>query len=313
MHTIAVLALDDVVPFDLGVACDTFSHVRVANVAAPYRVRVCSERAAVRSGLFELRTAWRLGALDEADTIIVPGTLDPVAPLSARAMAALRDAAARGCRIASICSGAFVLAAAGLLDGLRATTHWLAAAELARRYPRVCVDANVLFVDNGRILTSAGASAGLDLCLHMIRADYGAAAAFDAARRAVVPLVREGGQAQYIERDVPRGGPALHGLMQWLQQNLQQPLTLESIARQGAMSVRTLTRRFHAETGTSPLQWLQTARIRTAQQLLEATSLSIERVATEAGFGSVTTFRERFARVVGTSPQRYRRAFRNKA
>lgn len=244
---------------------------------------------------------------------MVPGTSVPLAPTSRRVLDALRAAAARGRRIASICSGAFVLAEAGLLDGLRATTHWLAAAELARRYPNVDVDANVLFVDNGRILTSAGAAAGLDLCLHMIQADYGAAVAVDAARSAVAPRVREGGQAQFIAPEWPAGGDGLHDLMDWLHANLRQPLTLDAIARKASTSVRTLTRRFQEQTGTSPGQWLQTARVRHAQQLLEMTELSIEHVATEAGFGSVTAFRERFSRIVGTSPQRYRQAFRARA
>ncbi len=317
MHTLAVLALPDVVPFDLGVACDTFTRVRAPDAAGGYRVRVCSEQPRVAGDLFELRPAFRLDALDDADTIVVPGTSTPLAPTSRRVLAALRAAAGRGCRIASICSGAFVLAEAGLLDGLRATTHWLAAAELARRYPGVSVDPNVLFVDNGRVLTSAGAAAGLDLCLHMIQADYGAAVAADAARCAVAPRVREGGQAQFIAPEWPSGRPAgadgLQDLMDWLHANLHRPLTLEAMARQASMSVRTLTRRFHEQTGTSPWQWLQTARVRHAQQLLEITERSIEHVATEAGFGSVTAFRERFARIVGTSPQRYRQAFRGKS
>ncbi|AIO69932.1 helix-turn-helix domain protein [Burkholderia oklahomensis] len=206
-----------------------------------------------------------------------------------------------------------MLAEAGLLDGLRATTHWLGAAELARRYPSVSVDANVLFVDNGQVLTSAGASAALDLCLHMIRCDYGAAVAADAARLAVTPLVRDGGQAQFIAGEPPRRTSTLHALMEWLQCNLREPLTLDAIARQGAMSVRTLTRRFQEQAGTSPLQWLQTARVRRAQQLLETTALSVEQIATEAGFGSATAFRERFVRIVGTTPKRYRQAFRAQA
>ncbi|MDR5665252.1 helix-turn-helix domain-containing protein [Burkholderia cenocepacia] len=312
MHTVAVLALPDVVPFDLGVACDTFARVRAPNVEPAYRVRVCSEQPRVGGDLFELRPPFRLDALADADTIMVPGTSVPLAPTSRRVLDALRAAAARGCRIASICSGAFVLAEAGLLDGLRATTHWLAAAELARRHPNVDVDPNVLFVDNGQILTSAGAAAGLDLCLHMIQADYGAAVAVDAARSAVAPRVREGGQAQFIAPEWPAGGDGLHDLMDWLHANLRQPLTLDAIARKASTSVRTLTRRFQ-EQGTSPGQWLQTARVRHAQQLLEVTELSIEHVATEAGFGSVTAFRERFARIVGTSPQRYRQAFRARA
>ncbi|MBN3821218.1 AraC family transcriptional regulator, partial [Paraburkholderia sp. Se-20369] len=240
MHTVAVLALPDVVPFDLGLACDTFARVRAPGLTGAYRVRVCSEQPRVAGELFELRPAFRLDGLDDADTIVVPGTSTPLAPTSRRVLAALRAAAERGCRIASICSGAFVLAEAGLLDGLRATTHWLAAAELARRYPRVSVDPNVLFVDNGQVLTSAGAAAGLDLCLHMIQADYGAAVAVDAARCAVAPRVREGGQAQFISPERPAGADGLHDLIDWLHANLHRPLTLDAIARQASTSVRTL-------------------------------------------------------------------------
>ncbi|HEY8607930.1 MAG TPA: helix-turn-helix domain-containing protein [Noviherbaspirillum sp.] len=310
MHVVAVLALDDVIPFDLGACCDTFSRVRVPGVDVPYKVNVCGERRRIRTGFFEIRAQCGLEALCEADTILVPGTGDPAGPVSARVVAALRRAAARGARIASICSGAFVLAAAGLLDGRRATTHWAGAAELARRYPEVIVDPNVLFVDNGQILTSAGASAGLDLCLHLIGKDYGAAVAADAARLAVIPLVRDGGQAQFINQPAPAATASLQTLMLWLQQNLQAPLTLEKIARKGMMSTRTLTRRFQEQTGTSPVQWLQTARVRRAQQLLETTALSVERIAAEAGFASLTTFREQFAKMVGTSPRQYRKAFR---
>jgi transcriptional regulator GlxA family with amidase domain len=309
MHIVAVLALHDVVPFDLGVACDTFVRVRAPGVIVPYSVRVCGEQRRIHTGFFEIHTELGLEGLAGADTIIVPGVADPSAAVSPRVIAALHDAAARGCRIASICSGAFVLAAAGLLDGLRATTHWLGATELARRHPAVSVDATVLFVDNGQVLTSAGASAGLDLCLHMIRSDYGAAVAADAARLAVTPLARDGGQAQFIAYEAPVAASSLQALMQWLQKNLKQSLTLESMARKSAMSTRTLTRRFHEQTGTSPLQWLQTAGVRRAQQLLETTALSVEQIATEAGFGSATAFRERFGRIVGTTPQRYRNAF----
>lgn len=310
MHTVAVLVLDHVVPFDLGVACDTFARVRMEGVGQPYSVRVCAQQRRVRAGHFEIRTEFGLEGLADADTIVVPGSDPPPTRIAPCVAEALQQAAERGCRIASICSGAFVLAAAGLLDGMRATTHWLGAAELARHYPGVEVDPNVLFVDNGQILTSAGASAGLDLCLHMIRADYGAAVAADTARLAVAPLVREGGQAQYIAYDSPATAESLQALQLWLEKNLHQALTLDAIARAGAMSIRTLTRRFHKQTGMSPLRWVQTARVRRAQRLLETTALSVEQVATEAGFGSVTALRERFARVVGTTPQRYRHAFR---
>nr|WP_232465420.1 DJ-1/PfpI family protein [Burkholderia ubonensis] len=191
MHTVAVLALPDVVPFDLGVACDTFARVRSPNVEHAYRVRVCSEQPRVAGDLFELRPAFRLDALADADTIIVPGTSVPLAPTSRRVIAALRAAAARGCRIASICSGAFVLAEAGLLDGLRATTHWLAAGELARRYPRVTVDPNVLFVDNGQILTSAGAAATAATAATAVAAKAVATAAKAATAAAITRSTRK--------------------------------------------------------------------------------------------------------------------------
>jgi transcriptional regulator GlxA family with amidase domain len=202
-----------------------------------------------------------------------------------------------------------VLAAAGVLDGLRATTHWLAAPQLASRYPKVLVDANVLFVDNGQVLTSAGAAAGLDLCLHMVRRDCGAAAALNAARLAVMPLEREGGQAQFIVNEAPTSPEALQPLLTWLAENLQQPLGLEDIAQQAATSTRTLSRRFLEQVGATPLQWVLAQRVRRAQQLLETSAMSIEQVATETGFRSAAAFRDRFSKVVGASPQAYRRTF----
>jgi transcriptional regulator GlxA family with amidase domain len=202
-----------------------------------------------------------------------------------------------------------VLAASGLLDGLRATTHWLAAPALAARYPQVHVDASVLFVDNGKVLTSAGAAAGLDLCLHLVRRDHGAAAAADAARLAVMPLERDGGQAQFITHAPPSSGASLEPLLTWLTRNIKRPVDLEEMARQAATSSRTLSRRFREQTGTTPLQWLLTARVRRAQSLLETTDLSIEQIATEAGFAAAATFRDRFFRIVGLSPTAYRKAF----
>lgn len=313
MHKIAILALHDVLPYDLGIACDVFARVVVRGMEQAYEVRVCSEHRKVRAGFFEIRTDHGLDALAGADTVIVPGTADISGQVSGRVISALQQASARGCRIASICSGAFILAAAGLLDGRRATTHWMGASLLAELYPSIQVDANVLFIDNGNVLTSAGASAGMDLCLHMIRSDYGAEVAANAARLAVTPLVREGGQSQYIAPTSATGASSLQKLVQWAERNLHQPLTLEILASKGAMSTRTLTRRFHEQMGVPPLQWLQTARVRRAQQLLETTTFSIERIAAEVGFGSITAFRERFGRIVGTPPQRYRSAFQGTA
>lgn len=314
MHTVAVLALDQVIPFDLSAPIDTFGWARLPDGREPYRIRVCSPTAEeVSAGPFTIRAPYGLEALAEADTIILPGVADPTAPLPPGVTEALRAAAANGTRIASICVGAFVFAATGLLDGLRATTHWVAAQDLAARYPAVTVDPNVLYVDNGQFLTSAGAAAALDMCLHMIRNDHGSAVAAHAARMSVMPLEREGGQAQFIIHDQPPvpAGTTMEPLLVWLEENAERELTLEDIAAHAGMSTRTLNRRFRDQTGTTPLQWLHRARVRRAQYLLETTTYPVERIATQAGFGSPTAFRERFKRVVGTSPYAYRRAFQS--
>jgi transcriptional regulator GlxA family with amidase domain len=311
MHSVAIVVFDGVVPFDLATPCEVFGRARLGDGRAAYRVRVCSAGAEVDAGAFRLRSRWGLGALRSADTVIVPGVNDLARPIAPAVVRALRAAAARGARLASICSGAFVLAATGLLDGRRATTHWLAADELQRRHPAIEVDPDVLYVDGGCVLTSAGAAAGLDLCLHMVRCDHGAAVAADAARLSVMPLERAGGQAQFIVHApaVPDGA-SLEPVQRWLTAELHRPLTLAAIARRAAMSPRTLHRRFREQTGTTPLQWLLRARVRRAQQLLETTAQPVEQIAARAGFGSAGALRERFVRVVGTSPQAYRRAFR---
>lgn len=312
MHTVTVLALDEVLAFDLSTPVEVFGRARLPDGRVAYRVCVCAPTDEVDAGVFALRAPWGLDALAGADTIILPGLADPTAHISEDVLEALRAAAEGGTRIASICVGAFTLAAAGLLDGLRATTHWAAAKELSRRYPDVDVDADVLFVDNGQILTSAGAAAGLDLCLHMIRQDHGSAVAADAARLAVMPLERDGGQAQYIvheQRDAE--GSNLEPLLRWMEENAHRELTLDDIATRATMSSRTLNRRFREQTGTTPLQWLRRSRIRRAQYLLETTGHSVERIALQVGFGSPTSFRDRFKRLVGTSPHAYRRAFQS--
>jgi transcriptional regulator GlxA family with amidase domain len=310
MHTVAVLALDGVVPFDLSVPVEVFGRARLPGGRPAYRVLVCGPLAEVEAGAFAMRVRHGLDALASADTVVVPGLADVTQPMSTEALEALRAAAAAGTRIASICSGAFVLAATGLLDGLRATTHWLGAAELATRYPKITVDPDVLFVDNGQLLTSAGAAAGLDLCLHLVRRDHGSAVAAEAARYSVMPLERDGGQAQFITHEPPPpDGASLQPLLAWLEENAHRELTLDQLARQAALSPRTLSRRFREQTGTTPLQWLHRARLRRAQYLLETTGHSVERIAGQVGFGSATTFRDRFKRLVGTSPAAYRRAF----
>ncbi|MFI9613686.1 GlxA family transcriptional regulator [Streptomyces sp. NPDC052023] len=315
MHTVAVLALDGVIPFDLAAPIDAFGWARLPDGREAYRVRVCAEREEVNAGAFTVRAPYGLAALAEADTIILPGVGDPPPTLPPAVTEALREAAAGGTRIASICVGAFLFAATGLLDGLRATTHWIAAADLARRYPKVTVDPNVLYVDNGQFLTSAGAAAAMDMCLHMVRKDHGSAVAAHAARMSVMPLEREGGQAQFIVHDQPPApaGATLEPLLAWLEDHCDRDLTLDEVATRAGMSTRTLNRRFREQTGTTPLQWLHRARVRRAQYLLETTSYPVERIAAQAGFGSPTAFRERFRRVVGTSPQGYRRAFRPQA
>jgi transcriptional regulator GlxA family with amidase domain len=311
MHTVAVLALDNVIPFDLSTPIEVFDRTRLPDGRAAYRVRVCAATQEVDAGAFTLRPRWDLDALADADTIVLPGCADPTAPVPPEVLGALRQAAANGTRIASICSGAFILAATGLLDGLRATTHWRAVDALAELHPKIEVDPGVLYVDNGQFLTSAGAAAGLDLCLHLIRRDHGSAVAADAARLSVMPLEREGGQAQFIVHDQPPTprGSVLEPLLRWMRDNADADLTLEGIAAHAGMSTRTLNRRFREQTGTTPLQWLLRARIRQAQYLLEATSHPVDRIAGQVGFGSPTAFRDRFKHIVGTSPNAYRAAF----
>lgn len=311
VHRVAVIAMHGVLPFDLGIPCETFGRVRLRGHDAAYRVRVCGEAKHVRAGLVDLRVPWDLTQLADADTVIVPGLADPTAPVPRAVVVAIRAAAHGGARIASICTGAFVLAATGLLDGLRATTHWLAAPELAKRYPRIRVDPGVLYVDNGHVLTSAGAAAGLDMCLHMVRRDFGATAAAHAARLSVVPLERAGGQAQFIVHESPASVTTLDPVLRWMEEHLAQPLSLLEIARKAGLSTRTLSRRFQEQTGTTPAQWVLRMRVCRAQQLLEETDLPVEHVATQVGFDSVSAFRERFQRQLSASPVNYRRAFRS--
>jgi len=310
MHTVAVLALDQVVPFDLATPLEVFGRVRLPDGRAGYRVRVCAAGSSVDAGLFRIDAPWTLDTLGGADTIIVPGR-SALTPVPVEVLTALRAAAAAGTRIASICTGTFTLAEARLLDGLRATTHWVTAALLADRHPEIEVDPDVLYVDNGQILTSAGAAAGLDLCLHLIRRDYGSVVAAAAARLCVMPLEREGGQAQFIVHEQPPTpqGSVLEPVLQWMEDNAARELSLEDIARHSDMSARTLLRRFREQTGTTPLQWLHRARIRQAQFLLETTAHPVGRIAGQVGFGSPTAFRDRFKRITGVSPQAYRSAF----
>jgi transcriptional regulator GlxA family with amidase domain len=306
------VAFDDVVLGDLATPLEMFAHARDASGAPAYEIRVCSRRPLVRAGPLGLHVSHRLTALRWAQTVVVPGVSRPEHVPERALLSALQEAASRGARVASICSGAFVLAAAGLLDGLRATTHWRACAELARRHPRIQVDPDVLYVDNGQLLTSAGAAAAFDLCLHILRGDLGAELAAAVARDAVMPLERAGGQAQFIVHEAPTvESGSMARLLVWLEQNLKRELSLDKIAKQAHTSTRTLSRKFKLQVGMTPAQWIIKARVVKAQRLLETTDLSIERLATEVGFRSATVLRAHFAQVVGTSPQAHRRSFRS--
>ncbi|MFF5211144.1 GlxA family transcriptional regulator [Streptosporangium sp. NPDC000396] len=315
MHTVAVLTFPGVVAFDLSVPCQVFSAAYAPGGAPLYRVKVCGSddvaATAADTTCFQLRPGHPLGDAASADTVVVPGLAHDAPPVAPEVLEVLRTAAERGARIVSICTGAFVLAAAGLLDGRRATTHWRVAEELSHSYPQVEVDAGVLYVDAGQILTSAGVAAGLDLCMHIVLTDHGPAVAADVARGVVMAPKREGGQAQFIRRPLPVLNDAdLQPTLRWMREELHFPLTLAGIARHANTSVRSLNRRFRAQTGTTPLRWLLHARVDRARELLETTNLPVERVAERCGFGSSATFRHRFAQHVGVSPSAYRAAFR---
>ncbi|MCB9763944.1 MAG: helix-turn-helix domain-containing protein [Alphaproteobacteria bacterium] len=303
-HRIGVLALDGVVPGDLAIPCDVFSRVP----GPAYEVRVCGD-GVVSAGHFEIVPPWPLDALAACHTVVVPGVADLGRPHPPAVLDALRRFAACGGRVVSICTGAFVLAAAGLLDGRRATTHWAAAEALARRHPEVEVDPDVLYVDDGAVLTSAGAAAGLDLCLYLVWRDLGAEVAATAARYAVMPLEREGGQAQFIEHPAPEHPGSLRPLLTWIEANPAAELSNEALARRFAASPRTLARAFQRQLGTTPAAWVRRARVRHAQALLETTDLSMEEVAARSGFASPATLRAVFHQELDTAPTRYRASF----
>ncbi|MFI9203178.1 GlxA family transcriptional regulator [Streptomyces sp. NPDC053048] len=316
MHVVAILAPDDVAAFDLTIPCEVFALARRPDGTPAYEIRVCAERTVTATAggqrPFRISSSHRLDDARGADTVIVPGVRPDRAP-SPRLLRLIRDVAADGARVASICTGAFVLAAAGLLDGHRATTHWRFADRLAEDFPAVEVDPSVLFVDNGRVLTSAGIAAGLDLCLHMVRRDHGATVAARTARMIVMAPQRAGGQAQFIEYRDPAGDTGDTGdlgpTLRWMQDNLHRPLTVAEIAAQAVMSPRTLARRFRAQTGTTPLRWLLNRRLQRARELLETTALPMDRIAGAVGFGSTDTLRHHFSRHVGTTPTSYRATF----
>lgn len=309
---VAVVAFEGILPFHLSVPCAVFQSPSPEG-KSPFRLRVCSaEGPQVRSASgFTIGTPYGLDELSRADVIVVPSWRDPEEKPPAALLRQLHNAAARGKRIVGLCLGAFVLAHAGLLDGRRAATHWGWTESLAERFPDIEVDADVLYVDEGNIVTSAGAAAGIDCCLHIVRQMLGADVASRIARRMVVPPVRDGGQAQFIERPLPEA-PADHRmarLLEHVRRHLQDEHDLDTIAEKAAMSRRSFTRHFRQLTGGSFGDWLLAQRLAEAQRLLETTRLPLERIAAHIGLGSPVTLRQHFQRAYRTSPANYRRTF----
>ncbi|GAB3742137.1 helix-turn-helix domain-containing protein [Amycolatopsis oliviviridis] len=309
MSTVALAATDGMLQFELAIAQEVFGSP-LPGFGSRYELSVCGP-APVKVGRFLLEPDHGLGHLARADTVIVPGWADIDVDPPADLVDAVRAAHEAGARVASLCTGAFVLAAAGLLDGRRATTHWAHTDVLAARHPLVEVDPDVLYVDNGSVLTSAGKAAAMDLCLHLVRSDHGSAVANTVARRLVVPPHRAGGQAQFVTAPVPeQDDHPLGGLLPWITERLDRPLTVEDLARRANMSSRNLARHFRSATGTTPLRWLLNQRIRRAQELLERTDDSVDLIAEATGMGSAATLRRHFNRTVGVPPDSYRRTFR---
>lgn len=314
-HRVVVLALDGVLPLDLGIPARVFNEACESDGTRLYSVTTCSLGGKpVRTHEdYRIVVEHDESALDTADTVVL-ATQEPSERLLATGelpgeIAAALDRIGPRTRIVSLCTSAFLLAAAGLLDGGRATTHWALCGALARLFPGVEVDPDVLFVDNGRILTSAGGAAGIDLCLHLVRRDHGAAVASAAARRCVVAPWREGGQAQFIEHPVPHDTDrSTSATRQWALDRLAEPITLDEMARHAHMSARTFTRRFRNEVGSSPLKWLAQQRLTHARLLLESTDLPVARIATACGFGDPVALRKHFYANLGMSPLAYRRA-----
>jgi transcriptional regulator GlxA family with amidase domain len=319
MHRVVGLCFDTVVALDLANPAHAFTAACTPGGKPLYEFTTCSASGAphaMAASGFSVVPEHDLSALEAADTVVVPAHDRVFDPPEEEAMEALRRAHSRGARVISVCTGAFVLAHAGLLDGRRATTHWAFAHELATRFPKIEVDASVLYVDEGKVMTSAGVSAGLDLSLHVIRSDFGAAAGAAVARRMVAPPHREGGQAQFFERpadgapSLPEAHPSLEATRLWVLERLAEQLDVAAMARHAAVSPRTFARRFREETGTTPLQWLLSQRVLEARRLLEESDLPIDEIAWRAGFGTAASLREHFRRATATSPSAYRRSFR---
>jgi transcriptional regulator GlxA family with amidase domain len=315
LEKVAVIAMDGVAAFELGVLCEVFGTDRVDDGFPAYKFDVCSPDGgpvAAKSG-FSIIPSADLGPVDEADLVAVPAHAD-TAVVPATVLDALRRADARGAYVMSVCSGAFVLGEAGLLEGRRCTTHWRYAERLEEQFPNALVSCNSLYVQDGNLLTSAGTAAGIDASLHLVRQEHGSEIATKLARRMVVPPHRDGGQAQYIEAPIPRtpDAPTLEPLLSWIMANLARPVTVEDLAARAHMAPRTFARRFRAETGTTPHDWLSAQRVLLARRLLEATDLGVEQVANRSGFGDAATLRHHFGRRVGATPQAYRATFRDR-
>jgi AraC family transcriptional regulator, transcriptional activator FtrA len=311
-HRVVVVIYDRVALFELAIATEVFGLPRPELDVPWYEFDVCSLDAGPlrATGTLRVRAARTLRAIDSADTVIIPGWRDPEETPPHRLLNALRRAHRRGARIVSICSGVFVLAAAGLLDHRRATTHWRYTELLRRRYPKVRVEPDVLYVDEGSVLTSAGSAAGIDLCLHLVRRDHGAEIANRVARRLVVSPHREGGQAQFIASPMPaRAGGGLAPAIEWALAHLDESLSVAALAREAAVSPRTFVRRFRAELGSTPHRWLIRQRVLAAQTHLESTRWSMDEVAAAVGFGTAQTLRLHFRRMLRTSPTAYRSRF----
>ena len=311
LRDVAVPVLPDLSPFELGVLCEVFGIDRTDQGVPKFDFAICAEHPGVpmptRTG-FSISADHGFDRLASADLIAVPA-IDS-GPYPEALLQALRDAVARGARVMSVCSGAFVLAAAGVLDGRRATTHWAHADDLAAQYPEIDVELDVLYVEDGPVLTSAGTAAGIDACLHLVRQDHGTRVASTIARRMVVPPTRDGGQRQYVESPIPEvGADTLQPILEWAIEHLDQDLSIPALARRALMSERTFARRFRAETGATPHQWVTGQRVLLARRMLETTDASVEQIAARTGLGTAAILRHHFTRIVGTSPQAYRRTF----
>ncbi|HSV51884.1 MAG TPA: helix-turn-helix domain-containing protein [Burkholderiaceae bacterium] len=317
-QTVAVVAFDGISPFHLSVPCLVFGQEMTGPGMPHFKLLVCAPEAGpLRTPAgFSVAGVHKLSALAKADTVIVPSWHSPndpgYLPPPEALLKALRTAHARGARIVGLCLGAFVLAEAGLLDGRPATTHWALASTFAERYPQIELRPDVLYVDDGDVLTSAGTAAGIDCCLHLLRTDYGAEVANHMARRMVVAPHRQGGQAQYVEQPLPASGVdhRLSDVLAWVQKHLDRPHSLDDLARRALLSRRSFTRHFRQVTGTTVGRWLLNQRLALAQRQLESTRRSIEQIAADAGFGSAVSLRQHFAAALNTSPSTYRREFR---